>query len=413
MRTAVFTICAKNYLAQATTLRESALKHNPDTDFYLFLSDMKDTDEIPDYVLALDDTWIPSWRKMAFKYNVIEFSTSIKPFCIAKLFNEGYDKVIYLDPDIYVTRSLSPIYKMLDEKSVVLSPHYCNIQTDYTGAVSEEELLWVGIYNLGFGAFRNNNIGNEIVEWWCNRLEHKCYADHKDGLHVDQKWMDFIPCFFPNDVEITHHPGINPAIWNLHERELLLSDNGEYLIKDLGTGEVFPLLFFHFSGFDPFRKEVLNRRHPKYGVDNFPSFKPLIDEYVEAEYRNGYDVYSKLTYSFNSFENGENIMPLHRRIYRSIEKEIEDDNPFAVTSKIYGLLDESKLLSGIKSAGFKVFTAEESGKKGRFISLLKVALRVLKRIVGIRYYVAFLNNMNDLIRYEEQVFIIGNKRKND
>ena len=39
-------------------------------------------------LVTLNDTWIPKWREMAFKYGVIEFNTSIKPFCFYKLFNE-------------------------------------------------------------------------------------------------------------------------------------------------------------------------------------------------------------------------------------------------------------------------------------------------------------------------------------
>lgn len=407
MKKAVFTICAKNYLAQAITLRESCLKHNRNIDFYLFLSDLNDIKEVPDFVQNLDETWIPNWRQMAFKYNVIEFSTSIKPFCFKKLFSEGYDDIIYLDPDIYVTSQLDEIYKMLDDKSIVLSPHYCNIQTDYTGSVTEEELLWVGIYNLGFCAIKNNNIGNQIIDWWCNRLENKCYADHQDGLHVDQKWLDFIPAFFPNDICITHHMGINPAIWNLHERELEIDEKGNYKIKNIVTNEVFPLLFFHFSGFDPFNSSILNRRHPKYGTKQFPSFRPLIEEYVDAEYKNGYNIYSKLTYSFNSFEDGENILPLYRRIYRSFEKEVQDINPFCVNSNIYILLKSNKLLSGVKGNNFTQFSKEESKSKGKYVKCLKMLLLLMKKIVGIRYYVSFLNNMNDLIRYENQGFLLN------
>lgn len=408
MKKAVFTICAKNYLAQALTLRESCIRHNEDIDFYLFISDLNDAKEVPDFVENLDESWIPNWRQMAFKYNVIEFSTSIKPFCFKKLMSAGYGQIIYLDPDIYVTAPLDDIYRMLDDKSIVLSPHYCNIQTNYTGSVTEEELLWVGIYNLGFCAIKNNIVGNQIIDWWCNRLENKCYADHKDGLHVDQKWLDFIPAFFPNDVYITHHMGINPAIWNLHERELEInSTTGKYYIKNLVSKEVFPLLFFHFSGFDPFNADILNRRHPKYGTKEFPSFKPLIEEYVIAEYKNGYDIYSKLSYSFNCFENGEKIEPLYRRLYRAKEQQMEDNNPFATNSKIYHSLNKHKLLTGIKLNSHSMDRGKNNNpQKEKYINLIIKGLTCLKRTVGIKYYIAFINNIKDIVRYENQTFLL-------
>ena len=36
----IFTICSKNYLAQALTLKESIKKHEPSVDFYIFLADL-------------------------------------------------------------------------------------------------------------------------------------------------------------------------------------------------------------------------------------------------------------------------------------------------------------------------------------------------------------------------------------
>lgn len=409
--TAVFTICAKNYLAQALTLKESFQRLNPDSDFFIFLSDQIENNDVPvEGITLLDNSWIDGWEKMAFKYNVIEFSTSIKPFCFKKLFRQNYSKVIYLDPDIYVTNPLNEIFKYLDEKSIVLTPHYCNIQTEYTGSITEEEILFVGIYNLGFVAINNNLTGNKIIDWWMNRLANKCYADKFDALHVDQKWMDFIPAFFPNETSVTHHLGINPAIWNLHERELIIDENKEYKIRDISTNKAFPLLFFHFSGFDPFKPTLINRRHPKYNTDVYPSYIPLFDEYIKGVYKNGYNKYSKMTYSFNSFEDGENILPLHRRLFRVSEQEYLTENPFSTNSSFVKTLKDKKLLSGIKSKGFSIYTDDQRSKRGMFEKLLISGLKTLKFIVGIQYYASFIVFLNEYSRLEKQIFLL---KKND
>lgn len=400
-----FTICAKNYLAQAFTLRESFKKHNPNCDFFIFLSD--DSVGIADGVITLEDSWIPNWKQMAFKYNVIEFSTSVKPFCFKKLFQENYDKIIYLDPDIYVTNPLDEIFDFLDNKTIVLTPHYCNIQTEYTGSITEEEILFVGIYNLGFVAISNNVIGNKIIDWWMNRLSNKCYADKFDALHVDQKWMDFIPAFYPNDTLITHHLGINPAIWNLHERELIIDHENNFKIRDISSQKVFPLLFFHFSGFDPFNPSLINRRHPKYNTDVYPSYIPLFEEYVKGVYENGYDKYSKMVYSFNTFENGENILPLYRRLFRTLENEYKESNPFATEERFFLKLKKNNLLTGIKSAKFSVNTNNDRNMKGTFIKLIVASFKILKKIIGVRYYYSLLVFLNDFTRFEKQGFLLN------
>lgn len=409
---AIFTICAKNYLAQALTLKHSFKKTNPEIDFFIFLSDLADVEELSSLdLILLDESWIPEWERMAFKYNVIEFSTSIKPFCFNKLFKEGYEKVIYLDPDIYVLDSFVTIFDYLNNKTIVLSPHYCNLQTDYTGAVPEEELLFVGIYNLGFIALKKNSVGLKIVKWWMNRLANKCYADKFDALHVDQKWMDFIPAFFPDETYITHHMGINPAIWNLHERELLIDENGLYKIKNLITKEVFPLLFFHFSGFDPFNPTVVNRRHPNYNTTTFPSFIPLFKDYIKNEYDNRYNFYSKLKYSFNAFEDGENILGIHRRLFRINENNIEDKNPFAITSSFRFLLKQNHLLTGIKSNNFSTYTSSQKSKKKFYENIILISLKLLKRIIGIQYYSTLIIFLHDNTRFDMQNFLLNKNGK--
>lgn len=411
MNKCAFTICAKNYMAQAITLKKSFKKYNEEVDFFIFLSDLTE-DGIPTDAVLLNDSWIPGWEDMAFKYDVIEFSTAIKPFCFNKLFNEGYDKVIYLDPDIYVTNKLDYIYAILDTKSIVLSPHYCKIQEHFTGGVSEETLLFVGIYNLGFGAIKKTDVGKTIVTWWMNRLQNKCYIDRMDALHVDQKWLDFIPCFFPNDVEITHHPGINPAVWNLHERELVIKD-GQYRIKYIDEEKDYPLLFFHFSGFDPFNKTILNRRHPQFNIERCPSFKPLIDEYVDAEYANGYEKYAAYSYAFNNFSNGEKILPINRRLYRQLF-EGKKDNLFDVSGDLYQYFKKNKLLSNVYGKKSRSgFSPAEAEKKDKYKGYVGRALKFAKSLLGVRYYSGMLQVLQEYSRMDKQVFLVQDKAKND
>lgn len=385
-----FTICAKNYLAQALTLRESFLKHNPSLNFFIFLADKIDGVEDVDGVVALDKSWIPDWVNMAFKYDVIEFNTSIKPFCFGKLFKEGYEKVIYLDPDIYVTRPLDYIYECLNKKSVVLTPHYCDIEEHFDGAVSEETFNKVGIYNLGFCALKNDKVGQEIAKWWQNRLQYKCYSQSSEGLFVDQKWMDYIPGFFPDATCVSSHHGMNVAIWNLHERELFIDEKQGYMIRRKKTGDEFPLLFFHFSGFDPFETTIINRRHPQFNVTTYPSFKPIIEEYRERVYANGYDRFSKMTYGFNHYFDGSVITPLQRRMFRVYLNDHKVEfNPFEINTPFYKILKNSRLLlkASTKQNGFASYTKEEKNKGKKLENkVVKPMLRLALRVLGAERY---------------------------
>lgn len=385
-----FTICAKNYLAQALTLKESFLKHNPSLNFFIFLADKIDGVEDVEGVVTLDKSWIPDWVNMAYKYDVIEFNTSIKPFCFGKLFKEGYEKVIYLDPDIYVTRPLDFIYECLNNKSVVLTPHYCDIEEHFDGAVSEETFNKAGIYNLGFCALKNDKVGQEIAKWWQNRLQYKCYSQSSEGLFVDQKWMDYIPGFFPDATCVSSHHGMNVAIWNLHERELFIDEKQGYMIRRKKTGDEFPLLFFHFSGFDPFETTIINRRHPQFNVTTYPSFKPIIEEYRERVYANGYDRFSKMIYGFNHYFDDSVITPLQRRMFRVYLNDHKVEfNPFEINTPFYKILKNSRLLlkASTKQNGFASYTKEEKNKGKKLEDkVVKPMLRLALRVLGAERY---------------------------
>lgn len=406
----IFTICAKNYMAQALTLRESALRYNEE-DFYIFLAD-DIQDLVIDGLIGLSEDWLPNWIQMAFKYDVIEFNTSIKPFCIKKLMDMGYRKIIYLDPDIYVTDKLNYVWEHLENYAIQLTPHYCDCVEHFNGAVDEETFMCAGIFNLGFCAIKNNDVGKEIVGWWMNRLMMKCYSDRPKGMFVDQKWMDFVPAFFSESVHISHHLGMNVAIWNLHERTLELHGKDYYIYRKR-TGEVFPLLFFHFSGFDPFDKQTINRRHPQYNTNTYPSFKPIIEEYRHLIYQNGYDKYKIMPYAFDTFDDGEPVMPLQRRIYREyIERGGNTivENPFAKKTVFYHRLSKNGIIVSKNKKNKEIVQITIKDKNRGFAKEKKYIwplLRVLIKCIGIKHYSMLIRYAALLSRKEYHYFLIS------
>ena len=389
-----FTICAKNYLAQALTLRESFLAHNK-CKFLIFLSDLADCDGLPD-VIELNDNWIPNYQIMAFKYSVIEFSTSIKPFCFKKLFDEGYDKVMYLDPDIYVCGNLDIIFSYLDEKSIVLTPHRCNICHYEKNLVQEQHMSKVGIFNLGFIAVKKDEVGIKIIEWWKEKLTNKCLNDSSLGLFVDQKWIDYIPGYFPNDIHISKHLGLNVATWNLQERNIV-EENGTYSVIDELQSIKYNLLFFHFSGYSPLFPDLLDKRRKNSSLTNYPSLKKLVDEYKDAEVRNNFMLYTSMQYSFNYFSNKEPIPDFVRKWYYMQQDWLQSKgNPFNSDGYFYSLLSQRGILPKDSS---KTTTWAINGFKTN--STVQKLLYWVLKIGGMNFYLKVVTFMRDLgdIRY--------------
>ncbi len=326
--TLAFTICSINYLAQARTLGESLRQTNPDYQYVIGLVDKLGdanlpADLMPDYpLIEVDKIGIPDFAAMCDRYDITELNTAVKPFYIDFLYKTYLDatEVIYFDPDIIVFQPLRDLNEALKTYSIVLTPHTCSPTPDWERP-NEQHHLNTGIFNLGFIGLRNDTTARQFVDWWKARLVYECRIDLCAGLFVDQQWVNFAPVYHDN-VLIDHHLGYNMAYWNLHERYSSQNDGGEWQVSnrpeptEAGTSE--PLLFFHFSGYNPNKPDEISKYQTRYGfadpatlpttstrfVDRpeqqRPDVRPLFDLYRERllanhneQYRNYPCVYIK------------------------------------------------------------------------------------------------------------------------
>jgi hypothetical protein len=253
--TIAFTICSNNYISQAKALGDSLKKHSPNTKFFIVLAD--NFSSIPkeyqntfsDFeIIEVSAIGIPNFDWMNANYDIIEFNTAIKPFFFKYLlenYSEAF-KIIFLDPDIVVYSNLEYIEDKLNQFNIVFTPHLTEPILDDPDKfyIHEPDILNHGIFNLGFAAINNSEESNKFINWWCLRLTNQCKYDLCKGLFVDQLWCNLVPSFFEG-VLIEKHLGMNMAYWNLQERSLSVQ-NGQYYVN-----ETYPLIFFHFSTFDP------------------------------------------------------------------------------------------------------------------------------------------------------------------
>ncbi len=403
MNNVIFTICAKNYLAQAYSLGESIKNHEPNTDFYIIVSDLEEDTILNDSFIHLSPKILTEidLDDLTFKYNVIEFSTAIKPFFINYFFNKKYNKVVYLDPDMYIYNNLNIIYNNLDNYDFIITPHIRKPYIKFNGSTSEEEILFVGIYNLGFFAINNTKIGNEFINWWEEKLRDQCYADKFDALHVDQKWLDFLPSFYPERVLIEKSPTINMASWSIHEVDFK-EVNEKYYVDDN------PLLIFHFSGIDILDKNNINKKQNKFNLINKPEYENLFNNYRTAVLSSNFNYYNKLNYSYDYFKNGVYIDSFLRRIYRTLDHEIKKEliSIFGIGNKsLYNLFKSNNLLIGEKSNKYNRLKSsiKHSDKK---IQLFENLLLFVKKLFGIKYYYILVRFMSVYSRFENQKFLV-------
>ena len=318
-----FSICAKNYIPYARTLYHSLRVQYHDAKFYLVLADRADgyleldSEEFP--ILEAQSIGIDDFDGMAFRYDITEFNTAIKPSCFEYLFKRyEHDALVYLDPDVYVVNRMAEVERHLAEGTdIVLTPHIC-FPTEDGDKPDDLTLLRNGIYNLGFLALANTDQVKILLRWWDAHLKHDCRMELKQGLHVDQQWMDLAPGFIER-TKILHHEEYNVAYWNLMHRKIRNTPSG-WLIN--GS----PLIFVHFSGIDPSDANVLSNHQSRFNSGNIGDLKELLREYLEQVKEHGHAEFSILPYTYDYSVEGHKIHSLVRRIYR---EEVECSGPQA------------------------------------------------------------------------------------
>jgi glycosyltransferase involved in cell wall biosynthesis len=269
------------------------------------------------------DISIPGQERLFFKYTILELNTAIKPFFIEYLFDNSFEKVIYLDPDIYVYQPLDSVLQRLDDYEVVVTPHITQpLEDGYRP--TELDIIVAGSYNMGFIGLKASSVTKRFLEWWKRKLENQCLIDIESGVFVDQKWCELIPSFIEKTF-IDRSPGLNVAYWNLIHRDVSHRDKSFFVN---GT----PLIFFHFSGLIPSQPIVFSKHEDRFASTGLPDVvQRIVADYVACLRRNGMHAFAQHPYAFDRFSGGtvyiDNVI---RKAYLESEdiREIFGDDPF-------------------------------------------------------------------------------------
>lgn len=322
---AVFTISSNNYVAHARALLNSVATHYPEAQRFHIVVD-RDLLAAADYAdgchpIRASEIGIPDFDAMAFRYDVTELNTAVKPFAFRHLFEvERFETVLYFDPDILVyKRSTSILDSLADGASAVLTPHF----TTPPAALDEpndQTMLRSGAYNLGFMALRRCAESERLLSWWSRHLQFNCRDRQHQGLFVDQRFLDLAPGYF-EQLQICRSAGANVAYWNLAERPL---SNIDCTVHAGGA----PLEFFHFSGCDPRDTGRLSKYTRRFLAQSDPLLAQLIGDYAETLERNGFERFAGISYSYDVFRSGRPIPKTLRAVFAD-QVLLWEGDPFA------------------------------------------------------------------------------------
>jgi hypothetical protein len=424
MNNCAFTICATNYIGLAKILGNSIKKYYGDVDFYIFVADepnMHVRKSFGNNILVAKDVLDyqeGKWYEMAFKYDITEFCTSIKPKTILYLFKQGYQKVVYFDPDILCFSSIGNIFAHLDNYSAIITPHITEIElNDSEHIFKERQLFYSGVYNLGFLAVRNNQRIINFLIWWSDRLKDCCFRSMQP-FFTDQKWIDILPSYLGSDLLISINKGMNVAPWNFYERKIISNEGNTLKVTNRSNEndkKIDELIFVHYSGFDysSLLSGKINRKDSKNDI-RYKDLYILFDHYRQELKNGNFSEYIQEPYTYNWFINSN--VPVNnfiRKLYFGyISVNQYPENPFDTKSKLFRKAIKLGIIK--KNGGPKeVAYYKIKNKVSKEIRFLNMLFKFLFKIMGANRYFLFCKLMKKYSLIENNWFLLSNKKHFD
>lgn len=253
----ICTITTQSHLPQTLALRDSVMNSMTDVMFNVLVIDVEKiniqkSDKTTFFTLKdIENAYLTKSVQRKYAKNQDKLRWCLKPvFIHFLLFNCSYSKAIYVDNDIFFFNDFNFLYDALDEKDVLLCPHWRCTKP----SISKEWFLvnfTDGFYNAGF--FAASNKAFEPLKWWAEACLFKCAKIMRKGLFDDQKYLDFLPVIFEN-TGIIKHRGCNVAYWNQIENKRIVKES-----KVLINGD-WEIIFIHFT--KELIKSIKNNKDP-------------------------------------------------------------------------------------------------------------------------------------------------------
>ncbi|MEO5572120.1 MAG: glycosyltransferase [Bacteroidia bacterium] len=295
------TIITPDYIHYALALRESLIRFNTEINFFILVTE-KDEElkekiekKYPGVTVFFGQELCKDGigKKIYDKYfNNLkdEFRWSMKPVLLKYLIEKlNFDKVLYLDCDIFFFNSYDFLFEKLETSRVILTPHWRSMNP-HLDEVNFQIQFNEGLYNAGFVGVNKNSI--EILDWWAMVCEYVCVKQPEKGYYVDQSHLNLFQIKF-DSVEILKHKGCNVAAWNQLECKRTIGKDGKVLIND-----EFPVVFIHFT--NSTIKEIMME------IDYL--LKPHLQEYAAAlnKIDPSFDLIAKHIQNVSNYHKPEN-----------------------------------------------------------------------------------------------------------
>lgn len=229
----------RNYLSRGLALLESLRRHSSafrlhvlclDAETHAFLAALDAPDVVPIALGTLESADPELAETRRSRSQVEYYFTCTAAFCRFLLSRSDFDRLTYLDADLYFFSDPQIVFDEIGDASISIIPHRFSAR-NYLKRM-------YGLFNVGWVTWRRDDAGLRCLD----ELRRRCIAwchDYLDGTRfADQRYLDAWPSDYPG-VHVIRNKGANLAPWNL-DSTVPAFDRGQIHVD--GS----PLVFFHF-----------------------------------------------------------------------------------------------------------------------------------------------------------------------
>lgn len=184
-----------------------------------------------------------------------EYCWTCTPQIIRYVFDHySVDMCTYIDADLYFFQSPSILLKEIEENqnSIIITEHRFKRDQNYQKLVQDH-----GKYCVEFNAFKNDERGNLVLDWWKDRCLEWCFFTKSGDLLGDQKYLDKWTTQFEGVHELQHLGG-GVAPWNIAQYKLKSKDGNSLKLTETISGKDFDLIFYHFQNMRYITENLIN-----------------------------------------------------------------------------------------------------------------------------------------------------------
>ena len=282
------TLFDSNYLDKGITLYHSMVRNMPNFRLYVFAFDDKcyeilKKENLPNLIpISLQEFETEDLLKVKQERTSAEYCWTCSPWVI-KYVLDNYDERIctYIDADMKFFSSPQVVFDEMKERnaSIIIVPHRFKSDEEEREAHNK-----VGSYCVEFNTFVKDNNGLIALNWWAERCLEWCYyaVPGTTEWYGDQKYLNVFPERFKG-VMVCNHYGVGLAPWNINLVDYDNENNDIINVKVKKTGEVFPIVLFHFENVSFVTKHILNASSR---TSSKKLYKAIYESYIKDLMRN-------------------------------------------------------------------------------------------------------------------------------